>query len=140
MSKKQPKTLKNFWYYEPKAVSFDLNKVYDEENEVDLYIVSVMFHLDVEEDGGNVTTNEAIIMQTGVYDEDKNTALKMAVEGIVGVFDCDVLSKVSVFNSDGETIEEFDMNDILDGGNANPPVDKEFDLENMPVGVPLIRH
>lgn len=134
-----PETIKNFCYWNPVAISFDLTEVYDEQG-VKFFNPSIMIHLDVEEEEDGWATKEAVVLQTAIASEDANTALKEAVTLSSQLFDADVISSGVIYDTDGNEIDRFDMNSVLATTEVNSPVSKSYDLANMPVGVPLIKH
>ncbi len=131
---KIPNTIKNFWLHDIDAMSIDMTKVHDEDEEIDIYYAHVTLHLKTDEDGNTI---EAITLPTCIASPDPNQTLKETIVLAQTLFGADMYSNVIIFDEDGEIIEEVDLNKCLDD---NMPVDKKFDLKDMEAGIPLIAH
>lgn len=141
MSKKINKSFKvdNFTTFSPQAISIDVHILRDD-NSGTIYNASLMFHLKTEQDGEDYVTSEALAIQTNIFLEDLDETIKAAARLSVEFFTDELFSKVSVFDDGGNLLEEIDLNRIFDDEEVNKPVSAEYNLEDMPAGVPLIRH
>lgn len=136
-------SIKNFSFMDAEAISIDLTKFCDEDDHT-VYSSQIVFHLQLAENGDTV---KAIVLSTRISNTNQYEAIRDTLVLAHDLFGCDVYAGVSVFNTDGEIIEEYDLNEIGDGLDTQQPMPiiktdgaGEYDLANMEIGVPLIKH
>ena len=124
----------NWCLYQIEGVSLELHRFKEDEAPRGyIYNVSVTHHIESDQSGA---TTKAVSFFTNIMSDCKYCAVKHALESLADMYD--IFGDVLVFDESGENIEDIPISDCMikcenaEGG--------EYDLANMEVGVPIIKH